>query len=251
MPVALRHPGHHDQQFCDDAVGRPQLHAVQFVGRSAVDRCRRRGQPRRVGAHIRLGEQKRRYRPRGTPRQELLLLLVIPGELERLRHTDRLMRGQQRPEAGMHTRHHHQRPVVRDLRQIQSAVLRRDLHSEATQFGKALHVLVGDLRVALDDAAVDGVEEFPQPGQELLGPSGLGFGGLGKGWMSSSGKRPRNNSLAREGLSQPLSRDSSATALACSSLTCACCAIGLPSLEPTPWGASVRVFPAARRDTRV
>src|SRR5580693_2229061 len=52
--------------------------------------------------------------------------------------------------------------------------------------------------------------------------------------MSSSGKRPRNNSLAKEGLSQPLSRDSSATALACSSLTCACCAIGLPSLEPTP-----------------
>src|ERR1700689_3826048 len=49
--------------------------------------------------------------------------------------------------------------------------------------------------------------------------------------MSSSGKRPRNNSLASEGLSQPLSRDSSATALACSSLTCACSAIGLPSLE--------------------
>src|SRR5271163_1440765 len=55
--------------------------------------------------------------------------------------------------------------------------------------------------------------------------------GSGKGWMSSSGKRPRNNSLASEGLSQPLSRDSSATARACSSLTCACCAIGFPSLE--------------------
>src|SRR5271170_6969453 len=52
--------------------------------------------------------------------------------------------------------------------------------------------------------------------------------------MRSSGKRPRNSSLAKDGLSQPLSRDSSATALACSSLTCACCAIGLPSLEPTP-----------------
>src|ERR1700722_10970029 len=74
--------------------------------------------------------------------------------------------------------------------------------------------------------------------------------GSGKGGMRSSGKRPRNNSLASEGLSHPLSRDSSATARACSSLTCACCAIGHLSLGPTPWGASVRVFPAARRDTR-
>ena len=73
----------------------------------------------------------------------------------------------------MHARHHHQRPVVGDLRQIQPAVLRRDLHAETTQLGKAFHVLVGDLSVALDDAAVDGVEEFPQPAQELLGPSGL------------------------------------------------------------------------------
>src|SRR5689334_2944907 len=54
--------------------------------------------------------------------------------------------------------------------------------------------------------------------------------GLGNGCMSSSGKRPRNNSLAKDGLSQPLSRDSSARALACSSVTCACCAIAASSL---------------------
>src|SRR5262249_30208821 len=53
--------------------------------------------------------------------------------------------------------------------------------------------------------------------------------GLGSGCMSSNGKRPRNNSLAKDGLSQPLSRDSSASALACSSVTCACCAIGASS----------------------
>src|SRR5689334_9247601 len=54
--------------------------------------------------------------------------------------------------------------------------------------------------------------------------------GLGIGCMSSSGKRPRNKPLAKDGLSQPLSRDSSARALACSSVTCACCAIAASSL---------------------
>jgi len=42
--------------------------------------------------------------------------------------------------------------------------LRRDLHPETPQVGKAFYALVGDLRVAFDDAAVDGVEEFPQLG---------------------------------------------------------------------------------------
>src|ERR1700742_1902385 len=55
--------------------------------------------------------------------------------------------------------------------------------------------------------------------------------GFGKGCIRSSGKRPRNNSFAKDGLSQPLSRDSSATALACSSVTCACSAIAASSLE--------------------
>src|ERR1700760_3477440 len=62
--------------------------------------------------------------------------------------------------------------------------------------------------------------------------------GLGNGCMSSSGKRPRNSSLAKDGLSQPLSRDSSATALACSSLTCACCAMECSSLDGFPGGTT-------------
>ncbi|CPA92150.1 Uncharacterised protein [Mycobacterium tuberculosis] len=43
--------------------------------------------------------------------------------------------------------------------------------------------------------------------------------GLGNGCMSPKGKRPRKSSLAKDGLSQPLSRDSSARARACSSVT--------------------------------
>ena len=81
----------------------------------------------------------------------------------------------------MHGRDHHQRTVVGDLRHVQPAVLRRDFHAETTQVGETFHVLVGDLRVALDHAAVDGVDEFPQPGQERLGPGGLLVRRPGKG----------------------------------------------------------------------
>jgi hypothetical protein len=102
-----------------------------------------------------------------------LLLLVSAGELERFGHSDRLVSGQQRTEAGMHSRNQHQRPVVGDLRQAEPAVIRWDLHAEATQFGKTFHILVRNLGVALDDASVDGVQKFPQLGQEIPSLRGL------------------------------------------------------------------------------
>src|ERR1700761_8911041 len=73
--------------------------------------------------------------------------------------------------------------------------------------------------------------------------------GLGNGLMSSSGNRPRKSSLAKDGLSQPLSRDSSATALACSSLTCACCAMGHSSFDDFP-GCSTQCYPPVRSGPR-
>src|SRR3984957_9188124 len=108
------------------------------------------------------------------------------------------MSGQQRPEAGMPGRHHHQRPVVGDLRHVQPAVFRRDLHPETTQFGEALDIFVGDLRVALDDAAVDRVEEFPQLGQELLGASGLFIRGPGK-WVNELKRKSAEEKLLGQG----------------------------------------------------
>ena len=69
-PVVLRHPGHDDQQVGDDAVGGPQLHAVEQVGRAVVGERRGGRQPRRVRPDVGLGEQERRDRPGGAARQE-------------------------------------------------------------------------------------------------------------------------------------------------------------------------------------
>lgn len=82
----------------------------------------------------------------------------------------------------MNRRDHHQHAVVGDLRHVQPAVLGRNLQAETAQLGQAFHVLVGDLGSTLDDAAVHGVEEFPQFDQKRLGSGLLGVRRLGK-WV--------------------------------------------------------------------
>ena len=57
VALGLRHPGHDDEQVGDDAVGRPQLHAVEDVRRPPSGTARG-GQAGRVGADVRLGEQE-------------------------------------------------------------------------------------------------------------------------------------------------------------------------------------------------
>ena len=70
--VGLGHRRHDDDQLGDDAVGGPQLHAVEQVGRH-----RRRvgvaddAMPRRVGPDVGLGEQEGGDGPGGAARQEL------------------------------------------------------------------------------------------------------------------------------------------------------------------------------------
>jgi len=66
------------------------------------------------------------------------------------------------------------------LRHAQAAVLGGYLHAEAAQVGQALHVLIGDLRVAFDDAAVDGVEELPQLAEEGAGARLVSLGWFGE-----------------------------------------------------------------------
>ena len=76
----------------------------------------------------------------------------------------------------MNGRNHQQGPVVGNLRHIHSAVLGRYFYAEAAQFGQAFHILIGNLGIALDDAAVDAVEELSQPAEKLLASRLLGVG---------------------------------------------------------------------------
>ena len=73
------------------------------------------------------------------------------------RYADRLVGRQQRPDARVHRAREHQRAAVVGHREAESAVLERDLHAERTELGETLDVLVGDLRLALDQPAVEGL----------------------------------------------------------------------------------------------
>jgi hypothetical protein len=128
---------------------------------------------RRAGTDVGLGQQEGGDRSGCAARQELALLLRGAEHLDRLRHADRLVCGYQGADARVDRPDEHQGlPVVRH-RQSEAAVLTRDLHAEDTQLGEALEVVVGYLRLALDDGAVEGLAVPAQPGQELLTARGV------------------------------------------------------------------------------
>ncbi len=167
VALGRRHPGHDDEQVGDDAVGGPQLHAVQqvvvAVGHGGG------GQPRRVGADVRLGEQEGADVGTGAARQEGVLLLLGAEHLQRLRYADRLVGREQGADRGAGGADHGQRLVVVHLGEAEAAVGLVDLHAEGAQLLQAADHLVGDARLALDQPAVDLVsQEVAEPAEERL-----------------------------------------------------------------------------------
>ena len=175
-------------------------------------------QPGRVGADVGLGEQERG--DRAARRSGAGTRCFCSGgaeQLDRLRHADRLVRRQQRAEAGVHRADQHQRPaVVRPCVRPRPPYSRGIFMPKAPSVGQALDVLVGDLRLALDPARRRCVSQtLAQPGQERLaaldvvGGSAAGAGGSGRG-RSGRGRAPWRSSAA----SSSVSRAASATARA-------------------------------------
>ncbi len=180
VPVALRNPGHHHQQVGDHPVGGPELDPLQHVLRPVFRRRRRGVQPGRVGANVGLGEQERADLTARAPRQVLPLLLLGAEQRQRLRHADRLVRGQQRGDGRRGRPGDDQRPVVVQVGQAKPAVLRRDFHAERARRGQSFDHLIRDLGIPLDDGAVDRrLTELPQPGTELLAAAGGFLAGTG------------------------------------------------------------------------
>ncbi len=136
-------------------------------------------------------------------RQETLLLLGGAGELQRFRHTDRLMGRQQRPDAGVHAGDDRQGPVVGDLRQPETAVLLRDLHAETAELGQFTDVFVGYPRVAFDAAAVHRTACRAQAREELLG-AGILVGSRSREGVNEVEGEPSEEQFLREGRLVPL-----------------------------------------------
>ena len=193
MALALRHAGHDDEQFGDDAVGRPQLDAVEDVG-TVLRRCRPRAQPRRVGADVRLGQQEGADRAAGAARQELASsALAVPASFSGSGTPIDWCADSSAPTLGCSRTDHHQRLVVVDLRQAQAAVLDRDLDAEAAELGEPFDVRVGDARLALDDrrrptsrskrrsASRNAATRWRRLRARAVGAGGSGRAGTGRG----------------------------------------------------------------------
>ena len=174
VAVALRHPGHDDEQVGDDAVGGPELDAVEDVLGAVGGRLGGGGEPGRVGADVGLGEQERADLAAGAAGQVLLLLLVGAEQGQRLRDADRLVRGQQRGDGGGGRADDHQRAVVVQVGQAQAAVLAAGSSCRTRRARRGPATVSSGMRcVALDGAAVDaGLGERRERGAELLAAAG-------------------------------------------------------------------------------
>jgi hypothetical protein len=180
VALALRDPRHDDQQVGDDAVGGPQLHAVEDVvvpvGHGAG------AEAGRVGADVGLGEQEGADVRARAARQEALLLFLRAEQFQRLRNADRLVRGEQYADRRAGGAGQRERLVVVHLGQAQPAVLGVDLHAEGAELLEPVDHLVGDPGVALDDGRVDlRLHEVAELGEELLAALGRLVGRKGVG----------------------------------------------------------------------
>ena len=92
---------------------------------------------------------------RGDLRQPLALLLLRAEQQQRLRQPDRLVRREQRREAGVPGPGEHHRAVVVDLREPEAAVLLGHLHAQRADLLEPVDHFVGDLAVALDRLRID------------------------------------------------------------------------------------------------
>ena len=88
-------------------------------------------------------------------RKPLALLLLRAEQQQRLRHADRLVRRQQRRNAGVAGPGQHHRAVVVDLREPEAAVLFGHLHAQGANRLQPGDDLVGDPAVALDLLRID------------------------------------------------------------------------------------------------
>jgi hypothetical protein len=165
--LRLRIAGHHHEQLGERAVRTPQLLAVEHIGLAVPHGGR--GQARRVGANVRLGEREGRDRARRAAGQVLLLLLERAKELERLGHADRLMGGQQREHVVVvATDDLHHRAILGD-REPEAAVFLRNLHPEGAERAQTVDDMGRVFPHFVDRRRVDVVDEKPfQLVHELL-----------------------------------------------------------------------------------
>jgi len=175
--LRIRVPRHDDEEVGDRAVGAPELLAVENVVafRRAGDGRREVG---RIRADLRLGQGERRHGARREAGKVLLLLLLRPEELQRLRDADGLVRRQQRDEVAVARRDQLHRVAVLALREAQAAVLLRDLHPEGAELGEPLDDRRGNLPVPVDRVGIDLLDEKPLEARHVVAELGaLGRGG--------------------------------------------------------------------------
>ena len=101
------------------------------------------------------GERERGDFVARDARQIFLLLLFGAEEQQRLRHADRLVRGDERGQVRVPTAEQHRGAAIIDLRQTEAAVLLRNLDRERAHREEVVDILLRDFAGAIDLIRID------------------------------------------------------------------------------------------------
>src|SRR5213082_2341006 len=114
----------------------------------------------------------------GEARQVPLLLLRGAEHLERLRHTERLVRREERGDRAVDRGHQGDGTHVGELRQAEPAVFSGNLDSECAQLAQALNHRLGDFAFTVDAVRIDVLPQEQIEDEARRGPFLLarGFG---------------------------------------------------------------------------
>ena len=194
LAVVRGHPRHDHEQVGDDAVGGPQLHAVEHVRRRRP-RSASRWCASRAGSEPTSGSVSRKavIAPAAQRGRNASLLLLGAEQLDRLRHADRLVRREQRAEARVDRADQHQRlAVVRHGSARGRRTPRGIFMPNAPSSASALTYSSGIARLALDARAVDRRRRRRSAGRGTRRRAAASAGsGRGCGWIRVRSNRPR------------------------------------------------------------
>src|SRR6202043_3060812 len=150
-----RRSRHHDEYSGFHAICAPKFFAIQDELRTIGRWFGLETHRRRIGAGVRLGQSKRRDFSTRHARKIFFLLFFGAKKQKRLRHTDRLMRGNERSDIAIPTAKQNRGASVIKLRQTEPAVLRRHFDAERADGGQAFEILGRNLTGAIDLVRID------------------------------------------------------------------------------------------------
>ena len=151
---------HHHQNAGLDQICAPKLFAIQDETGAVFAFVGAQTHVRGIGPGIPFGQRESRDFLARDPRQIFVLLLFGSEQEQRLRNTERLMRGNERSQVRVPASEQHRGATVIDLRQTEALVLLRNFYPKCAHHEKFLDVFLRNLACAIDLIGIDVISQI-------------------------------------------------------------------------------------------